>query len=370
MRPLSVGAPRSFRLLPRGPGGNAIVGDRDEEIRPSTATRDRVAGRRRALTTGGKRCLDVSSRKWSAPILEVSGVAADKLAELVPSGKAIGCVSAEAALRCGLPKGTPIIAGGGDQQCAGIGSGCVARGAVSYTLGTAGMLMAYSDKVICDPEMRVACCVHAVPGAWDIEGLQNSAVSCLSWLAGLIHGGGKFAAAFFKRVAAIGPGSGGARFHPYLAGAAAPRWNPLARGAFLGLAFGQSREALVRAVLEGVSFQAREILEVFRALHVPIREIRLSGGGAGIGTWNQLQADIYGLPVTTLRREQASLLGAAMLAARGADLFASVAEAARGMVATGKMYRPGKCARRAYNQLFRRYAFLVGEGEQGKVFES
>ena len=314
--------------------------------------------------------LDVSSRQWSGDILHAAGVTAGKLPALVQPGREIGRVSAEAAARSGLPRGTPIIAGGGDQQCAGIGSGCVEKGLVSYTLGTAGMVMAYSDTVVRDPAMQIACCVHAVPGAWDIEGLQNSAGSCLSWLAGLINSGRTFDAEFFKRVAAIAPGSAGVRFLPHLAGASAPRWNPRARGAFLGLAFGQSREALARSVMEGVTFQAREIMDVCRSLDIPVREFRLTGGGSAIETWNQMQADIHGMPVTTLRNEQASLLGAAILAACGAGLFTSVPEAARCMVATRRTYRPRQRARRAYEELFRRQAAIAEGLGQGEVLDS
>lgn len=313
--------------------------------------------------------LDISRLDWSADILKVSGVSRDKLAPLTVSGSIAGYISAEASGRCGLAKGTPIVAGGGDQQCAGIGAGCVETGTVSYTLGTAGMLLAYSDQVIRDPEMRVACCVHAVPGAWDVEGLQNSGASCLSWFAQIVTGRGKFDDAFLKRVERVSAGSDGVLFYPYLAGAAAPRWNPSARGAFMGLAFGQSRETLARSVMEGVSFQGKEILDIFDSLGLSTRRIHLTGGGSEIGTWKQLLADIFGKSVCTLRNPQATVLGAGILAAVGAGLFGSVPDAARRLAKAKEAFVPDRRKAAVYREAFRRFSAAHATLGKEKAFD-
>ena len=113
--------------------------------------------------------------------------------------------------------------------------------------------------------------------------------------------------------------------------------------------------------------QTREVLDVFASLGVPVREIRLTGGCTAIDVWNQLQADMYGKPVSTLENPQASLLGAAILAARGIGAFASVPAAARQMVRLRRTYTPD-CERAAdYAGVYRRFQ-AVREGlEAGQV---
>lgn len=311
---------------------------------------------------------DVGTLQWSRPLLDLCGIPASRMPQLVPSGRQVGCLSRSAARRTGLPEGLPLVSGGGDQQCAGVGAGAVSPGVLEVTLGTVAAPLCYASRPSLDPKRRVMACAHAVPGRWEAEGLQTSAGACLDWLARLIQGGRLFRRTAFEEAARVPPGARGVIFYPYLAGASAPHWIPNARGAFLGLTLTHGHPELLRAVLEGVSLQTREIFEVFASLRVPVREVRLTGGCTAIEVWNQMQADIYGLPVSTLANPQATLAGAAVLAAVGVGAFASVAEGARRMVKVRRTYspNPGRAAR--YEEVYRAFRATYVAMVKGKVF--
>lgn len=314
--------------------------------------------------------LDVASRRWSPRLLERAGIGPGRLAALVPPGQRVGALSRDAARRTGLPSGTPLISGGGDQQCAGVGAGVVAPGAVEVTLGTAAVPLCCSAAPVRDPLRRIMCCAHAVPDQWSLEGLQNAAGSCLSWAARLVNRGERFSPRMLRQAARVPPGSGGLLFFPYLAGDSAPHWTADAKGGFLGLRLTHGWPEVLRAVMEGVSLQTREVLSVFRQLGLPVREIRLTGGCTDNETWNQMQADLYGMPVTTLRNPQASLLGAAVLAACGLGLYPTPAAAAQRMVRIRKTYAPDAARAAAYDEVFRNYCAVREQAAGARVFEA
>ncbi|MFA5044117.1 MAG: FGGY family carbohydrate kinase [Kiritimatiellia bacterium] len=306
--------------------------------------------------------------QWSAPILALAGLAANRLPVLVRSGQAIGVVSRAASRRCGLTAGTPIVSGAGDQQCAGMGSGAVTPGICSITLGTAGVCFCHTDRVARDPRRRIACCAHAVPGAWNLEGLQNAAGDSVRWAAGRLAGAQRLDRAFLRSVAAIAPGARDVLFYPYLAGAAAPHWIGEATASFLGLKYSHDSACLFRAVLEGVAFENRQILDVFASLRVPIREIRLTGGFSKWTVWNQIQADIYNRPLYTLENQQATLLGAAILAALGIGAAASAPAAVRRMVRVADVFKPRREAARAYIRIYAKYGRIMAAFKQQSLF--
>lgn len=311
--------------------------------------------------------LDLEKRAWSGELLELVGISEDRLPRLVAPGELVGHLSAEAARACGLRAGTPLVAGGGDHQCAGLGAGAVESGLVEITLGTSGASLCSTDRPVRDPERRVTCCVHALPGAWELEGLQNSAGGSLQWLAALL-GDDKPDGETYKEVAEVEPGAQGVLFYPYLAGSAAPDWIPRASGVFLGLGYAHQRATLLRAVMEGVSLETRGILEVLTALGLAPAEVRLTGGYSQVAVWNQMQADIYGMGVHILENKQASLLGAAILAACGVGAFGSVPEAVATMVRVGETYTPDREAAARYEEVYRRHRVVLAALVSGDVF--
>ena len=314
--------------------------------------------------------LDITRFKWSREILDAAGFSEDKLPELVPPGSPVGVLSGLAAKRTGLRAGMPLVSGGGDQQCAAVGSGAVAPGVVSVTLGTAAAPLCAADSPVRDPKVRVTTCAHAVAGQWTIEGLQTTAGAGLEWIRRFLSRAGASDEALLRQVARVEPGSDGVFFFPYFTGASAPRWNAQASAMFLGLRRRHAAAAGVRAVLEGIAMETREILEVFSSLGYPPGEVRLTGGYSSLGVWNQIYADVLNRPVSTLRNPQASLLGAAILAACGIGAFPSVREAVGAMVHVQKIHRPepgraGKC-----QMAYERSRMILGKFEDCGLFET
>jgi xylulokinase len=313
--------------------------------------------------------LDIAKLCWSRRLLELVELDPKSLPIPVPSGKGIGTISAAAARQTGLPAGAPIVAGGGDQQCAGRGAGAIDPGICAITLGTAGVVFRHSDRVIHDPRRQIPCCVHALPGAWNLEGLQNAAGASLGWLTDLLTGAARPPARLLAQAGRIPPGARGLLYYPYLAGAAAPHWNAAATGMFLGLKQVHTPACLIRAVLEGVSFENRLIMEALAALEGPPRELRLSGGGANLRGWAQIQANIYQGPIHTLANPQATLLGAAILAAVGAGLIESASAAVRAMVRTREVFAPESKQTRRYDRIFEKYKRALTIFENKGLFE-
>jgi len=311
---------------------------------------------------------DINKFEWSGLILRAAGIPIDKLPVPVPSGKIVGYISAEASIRSGIPEGTAIVSGGGDQQCAGLGAGSVRPGVLEITLGTAGVTLAYSGKVIRDPLMRITCSAHAMPGAWIVEGLQNSAGASLDWIKKILYEKATRKDISFSKLKGVAPGAGGLLFYPFLAGASAPHWDPDAKSVVIGLTHRHGRAEVLRAILEGISMETKEILDVFHSIGISVNEIRLTGGGSNIWIWNQIQADIFGRKVSTLVNKDASLLGGAMLAAYGIGAFPTLVKAADRMVRTKKTFVPvpGNSAR--YKKIYGKYRALYDIFDKQKIF--
>jgi sugar (pentulose or hexulose) kinase len=156
----------------------------------------------------------------------------------------------------------------------------------------------------------------------------------------------------------IPAGSEGVIHIPHLVGAGAPHWNPKARGVFAGIALGHSRHHLIRAILEGVSYEIRINLEVMRELNLHASEVRVTGGAARSEVWMQIQADVLGIPVIRTELEEATALGAAILACKGVGIFKSVSEAAEQMIKKKPQLIPNQKNATIYDDGFKRYKDL------------
>jgi xylulokinase len=137
-------------------------------------------------------------------------------------------------------------------------------------------------------------------------------------------------------------------------GAYSPQENPAARGVFSGFTLGHGKGHFVRAILEGVAFNLRQILVALNKAGLHFNEVRTSGGGARSPLWNQIKADVCGLPIATLANEEAALLGDAILAGAACGVFASVNEACSQMVVIKERIQPGE-QQAAYEKAYQRY---------------
>lgn len=310
---------------------------------------------------------DIEAASWSDKMLDALDIPVEKLPSPVQSGEIIGEVSRAASEACGLLEGTPVVAGGGDQQCAALGVGVVRPGAFKSTTGTGTFMLAFSNEKLLDPGRRVLCSRHVVPNSFVVEASMFTTGSALRWFRDQL-GSPEQAVADEKGVdpyevitecaKEIPPGSEGVTHTPHFVGTGAPYWNPHARAVFAGLALGHTRHHLIRAILEGVSYDIRTNLEVMIELGIPASEMRVTGGAARSEVWMQIQADIVNIPVVRTEIEEATALGAAMLASKGVGIHDSLVEAADSMVKRLNPLNPQSENRAVYDEGYERFRRL------------
>ncbi|WP_148592700.1 xylulokinase [Aquisphaera giovannonii] len=291
----------------------------------------------------GTLMLDVANRRWSKELLGKLDLDPGILPPCYESYEVSGKVAAAASEATGLPVGTPVVGGGGDQPAGAVGNGIVRQGVVSATMGTSGVIFAHADEVGFDPQGRLQRGCHSVPGAYYTMGVVLSAGGSFQWFRNEL-GKAEVAAAKEQGVdpyylltaeaAIAGPGGEGLFFLPYLTGERAPHFDPDAKGGWIGLTVRHGRPHMIRAVLEGATYAMRDSLELIREMGVHVTQVRLSGGGARNPIWRQIQADIYGADAVTLNSTEGPAFGVALLAQVGTGGFSSVPEACDATIRT------------------------------------
>ncbi len=289
----------------------------------------------------GTSLLNVPQRRWSEIVCEKIGVSLDNLPKVYESFEISGRVSALGARATGLKEGTPVVGGGGDQAAGAVGNGIVQSGILSVAMGTSGVVFAFADTPVIDPELRVHTFCHAVPGKWHVMGVMLSAGGSLRWYRDTLAWSEKAVAAHMqtdpydliaREAATAPPGCDGLFFLPYLTGERTPHPDPQARGAFIGLNLLHTKAHLARAVMEGVSYGLRDSLEILKSMEISIGNVRANGGGAKSEVWRQITADIFGFPLSTIAIDEGPALGAALLAGVGTGTYSSVEEACSAVV--------------------------------------
>lgn len=315
----------------------------------------------------GTALFDVARRRWSDEMLDGCGIPAAWMPPAFESPEITGRISATAAAATGLPIGIPVVGGGGDQAAGAVGNGIVEEGIVSSTVGTSGVVFAFADRPVLDPEVRLHTFCHAVPGAWHVMGVMLSAGGSLQWYRDTFCAEEKSQAnargidpyEVMTAAAAEAPaGSEGLLFLPYLTGERTPHPDPYARGVFFGITRRSSKAHFTRSVLEGVAYGLRDTLEIMRELRLPMREVRLSGGGARSELWRSILTDVANIPHKTLAVDEGPALGAALLAGVGTGRYPDVPEACRAVVRVTGSTEVCSVNRVAYDRFYGIYRSL------------
>ncbi len=287
----------------------------------------------------GTLLLDVTNRRWSVEMAEAAAIPMEWLPRLFEGPEICAQVSAAGAGATGLAAGTPVAAGAGDQGAGAVGMGILAPGSVSATIGTSGVVFAATDAPVKDRLGRLHTFCHAAPGRWHVMGVTNGAGLSLRYFRDTFAKGSSYEE--LTRLAAEAPaGSDGLMWAPYLFGERTPHLDPDARAAFVGITASHTQGHFIRAVLEGVALSLKDTFTLLRELGVPVKAIRLGGGGARGALWRQIQADVYGHPVELLEAEEGGAFGAALLAGTGIGVWASVEEACAATVRVAETIAP------------------------------
>lgn len=302
---------------------------------------------------------DTARLRWSSELLRAVGLSESMVPRVGGSSEILGCVSTEGSAVCGLAAGTPVVGGGADNACGAAGVGVISRGDMVASWGTSGTLLAPTDEPRVDPGLRAHTFCHVAPNTWYIMGVVLSAGGAFAWyrdqFARELTGDPQINQRLNDEAAAIPRGADGVTFLPYLQGERTPHRNALARGAFLGLSLAHTRAHLTRAVLEGICFALRDSLTILHSLGLRSDVLLLTGGGARSVFVRQLQAEILGVAVTTVNREEGPAYGAAMLAAVGVGVYPDVQAAARATLERRPPETTSMDAHRAYDAAYARY---------------
>lgn len=308
----------------------------------------------------GTLAFDPVERRWSHAMLAAVGLDASLFPEARESQDVVGGLTRAVSEATGLREGTPVVAGAADNAAAAVGLGVVRAGRGMVSIGTSGVVLAHTDALCIDPQLRLHSFCAAVRGGTYAMGVMLSAGGALRWYRDVIA---KRPYEVITDEAGTSPrGAGGVIFLPYLMGERTPHNDANARGAFVGLSASTESRDLSRAVLEGITFGLADSLDLMRGVDegmVP-RELRVTGGGARSAMWRQLLADVFDAEVAVTSSTEGAAFGAAVLAGVGAGVFTSVADAADALVRVTERVSPDAESAAYYRGAHAAYQSLYG----------
>jgi sugar (pentulose or hexulose) kinase len=306
--------------------------------------------------------LDANKRDWSEPLLSEAKLTREMLPELVPSGDVMGVVSPEAAKRTGLKAGTPVVAGGGDGQCASVGANTFVPGRFYYNLGTAAVGGSYGPSYAVDPAFRSL--VASAENGFSFETAIRTGTYLVTWLVERVFGekparNPDIFARLEAEAKAVPIGSRGLVMLPYFSGIMTPYWDTAGRGVFAGLSGSHTRGDLYRALMESLALEQAMMTNRLAAATSAIDHYAIVGGGSKSDLWCQIVADASARDVKRLETAEASALGAAMAAAKGAGWYKTVRDASAAMSGKPtKVFRPRTKESKIYADLLPIYMDL------------
>jgi xylulokinase len=275
---------------------------------------------------------DVSQRVWAEDVIEKLHFPRSIFPETRVSTDIVGVLGKDAAVQLDLAPGIPVATGCADQPAQAVGNGLIDPPLGSVTIGTGGQVFVPLAHPVFDSQLRIHTFCHAPKARWYFLGAMLSAGMALRWLRGLL-GLERASYAELDRLATeVEPGCEGLAFLPYLVGERSPIMDPQAKAGFVGLTLRHTPGHLVRALLEGVAFALRQIIETMAECGAELSTLAASGNGLASPLWRQMLADVLNRPLVRGVDEYASEragVGAAMIAGIGAGVFRGYEEARR-----------------------------------------
>ena len=307
---------------------------------------------------------------WHKGLCKTFRVDMNHLPPVVKSTDVVGRLTKQAADEMGLDEGTPVFGGGGDLSLITIGSGCVEQYDTHIYIGTSGWLAANVERRILDIGNFMASIMGAMPGCYTFVGEQETSGVCLQWVRDLLaldKAEQKDPYDLVNKAASeTAPGAGNIIFTPWMQGNRSPREDPYVRGMFFNIGVKADAGMMVRAVMEGVAYHNRWMLEAFEKKIPRQDSIRLVGGGAKSEVWCQIMADVTGRTIETIENPQnAGAFGAAVVSGVGLGLLSSFQQA-KTFIPIKKRYTPRSEFKEIYEQNFRAFEELYESNK--KIF--
>lgn len=312
----------------------------------------------------GMQLLDVPNRRWSDELLSALEIDKEWLGKVYESCEVTGTLTRAMAEELGLCEGTIVVGGAGDNAAAAVGTGVVEDGKAFTTIGTSGVVFAHTSKISIDKQGRVHTCCAAVPNTWHVMGVTQGAGLSLKWFRDNFCMTEKETAKLMgvdeyylmdKQAEEVPVGANRLLYLPYLMGERTPHLDPDARGVFFGLSAIHTRRDMLRSVMEGVTYSLRDCIEVFREMGVNVSDMMACGGGGSSPLWRSMLADLFNSSVKTAASKEGPALGVGILAAVGAGLYSSVAEACAEIVKIDKVQTPNEKNVNEYDKYYQLY---------------
>jgi xylulokinase len=298
----------------------------------------------------GTSLYDIQRREWSPELIGLAGVRPAQLPEVADPCAIAGHLSPAAAQAMGLRAGIPVVVGAGDDVEV-LGNGLLGPGASLEHLGTTGSILTCADRPVYDPLMALELYPHVASGLWVLGGSVTAAGSALAWAEQVLCPDASSALASLGRPNLEQP----LIFIPHLTGERCPDWEPRMRGSWVGLSPTHTAADLHRAVLEGIAFSLKSVLDRIESLVGPQAQITVSGREVVNERWLALRAGVYGRPLALLKTSDPTALGAMILGAVGVGLYGSLAEAVQHVTGSKGLIEPQAGLIGDYEQLYDLY---------------
>ncbi|MFB2553134.1 FGGY-family carbohydrate kinase [Ensifer soli] len=278
-------------------------------------------------------------------------------ARIVAPGEVVGPISANAAAELGLSTKVKLVQGGADALIGMIGLGVAKPGQLALITGSSHLQFGVSETPLNAPGVwgTYRDCVY--PGRYIVEGGQTSTGSIIAWLGRMMNGTMDLDE-LNRKAQALEPGCDGLIVQDHFQGNRTPYTDPLSRGAIVGLTLAHEPHHVFRAIMEGIGFGTRAILDAMGKAGYRGAEITVGGGASASDLWLQIHADTAGLPVCVPASRDAPSVGSAVLAAHGAGHFATIDEGIEAMVRPGKRIEPRPREMALYNEIYEQYLAL------------
>lgn len=299
--------------------------------------------------------LDMARYDWSDELIEAVGLTRAQLPRLFRPGEQVGEVTSAVARITGLKPGTPVVAGGGDGQCAGTGTNVFVKGRAYVNIGTACVSGSFGTRYADAQAFRTMTAV--AEEGYIYETALRTGTFLVNWTVENLFNTNpakspRIFADLEREAAAVPPGANGLAVLPHWSASMTPHWDPVTRGVIAGLSSSHRRGDIYRAMLEGVALEQAMMTNLAADASIPVDHYVAIGGGAKSDLWCQILADISGRDVKRLETVEASSLGAAMAAAKCASWFKTVPEASAAMAGKpAKTFRVRTKENRRYAEL-------------------
>jgi len=308
--------------------------------------------------------LSIKEGKWSKKILDFAGINQDLLPKVCNSSQVIGSISKRISDDTGLPEGAKVVAGGHDQVCGTLGAGVLDAGMALDSTGTVEAIVPVSNKPILTKKMLdsgVLWEFHTIPGIFMGIAVNFTAGSVLRWFRDNFCEN-EISKAHEQNLNVydlILPKEDWLPSNilvlPHFSGSVSPWNDPESKGIIAGLTLNTSKTEIAKSIIDGITYEARQNMEIFENSGIGIKEIRAIGGACNDKKWLQLKADVMGKVISVPDVTEASSLGAAILAGYGIGLYKTIKETAGNMIKVNEVYYPDSKNKDLYEEKYSLY---------------